>query len=143
MVAATGKIAGEPEAGRPNGEEEGPLTESQDIPALVVSRDELAFTAHGKCVRIPLHTLMNGGNAGAVGLLLYAVVLKLSDIDFSMRKLAEVAETQQGRIEHMTGGGAQGIVAAVVHHLGELGIFPPGALGAQVRSTGGDGKDPG
>jgi len=131
------------QAGRPNGEAEGPLTENQEIPALVVSRDELQFNAHGVCMRIPLHTLMSKGDAGAVGLLLYAVVLQLRDVNHSLHALATVAQAQQARVEGMTSGGAQQIVGDVIKHLKDLRIFPPEVAGAVLRPAGGDGRDTG
>ena len=128
------------EPGRPNGEQEEPLTAVEEVPPLHVSRERLTFRARDEVVHIPLHELMERGDSAAVPLLLYALVLKLQDIDVSMRALAGVAMTQAARVEALQGGGANQIIGDVVKGLREMGVFPPPIPGAP--SPAGDGGGP-
>ncbi|MCP4868272.1 MAG: hypothetical protein GY898_06090 [Proteobacteria bacterium] len=116
--------------GRPNGGKAQPLSAVEDIPPLYVSRERLTFHAHGKVVHIPLDELMERGDSAAVPLLLYGLVLKLQDIDASMRTLAGIATAQAERVQELQGGGAQQIVGDVVKGLREMGVFPPPIPGA-------------
>ena len=133
MVAGTGNLSG-----RPNDEQEEPLTAVEEIQPLHVSRERLTFRARDQVVHIPLHELMDRGDSAAVPLLLYALVLKLQDIDVSMRALAGVAQVSAARVEELQGGGANQIIGDVVKGLREMGIFPPPIPGAPGPA--GDGR---
>lgn len=115
----------ENEDGRPNEPTAGPLTASEDLPPLLISRDRLTFYAGGKAVHVPLDKLVEAGNTAAVPLLLYGLILKVNDLDLAFRELLRMASEQQARSEFLQGGGAQQAIADVVKGLRDMGIFPP------------------
>lgn len=81
-------------------ETEDPKTaEEKPKPALSVARDKLTFVAGDRAASLPLLSLIRAGERGATGLLLYGVILKLSDIDASLRRLVGIAEGQAQRVE--------------------------------------------
>lgn len=124
---------------RPKGEAQGRLTETVEVPPLVVQRDALVFSVGQRCVTLRLEALMERGEEAAVGLLLWGNLLKLRDIDQSLRRIATVAEHSDDQARLMREGGAQTIISDVLGHLRDLGIVPPVVAAPSKQAAGGDG----
>lgn len=105
---------------------EGPFGATADIPPLLVYRDRLQFFAGGRSVQIPLELLVATEHPNAMALLLYASVLKLRDIDESLRELAGAARESKQRVEEASASlTSAGIIGEVFEKLREMGALPP------------------
>jgi hypothetical protein len=109
------------------------LTEAQPPPVLAIGREQLTFIGDGITARLTLSEILataaESGNP--IPALLYAVVLKLADIDQSLRRALTITESQVARAEAMTTDPGK-LIGEIAKHLQGLGIpMPPGTPGAE------------
>ncbi len=105
------------------------LTETGPTPVFAIERERLTFVLDGVTVHVKLDDLVKAAAVGhsPIALLLYAVVLKLHDVDLSLRKALKLSEDQVARISSTLG--PDEVIGAVVRHLKEIGFPMPGRGG--------------
>lgn len=105
------------------------LTETAPDPVLAIEGERLTFILDGLTVHVPLRDLLKAAAAGhgLMGLLLYAVVLKLHDVDNTMRRALKLSEDQIARVSSKLG--PDEAIGAIVRHLKEMGFPMPGQGG--------------
>lgn len=106
------------------------LTGTGPAPVFAIERERLTFVLDGVTVHVKLDDLVKGAVIGhsPIALLLYAVVLKLHDVDLSLRKALKLSEDQIARVS--TTLGPDEVIGAVVRHLKDLGLPIPGKGGS-------------
>ncbi len=108
---------------------EGHLTqpEPKPTPALLISPESLTFSAGDTSTNLTLDQVMQAAaqSKNPVGLLLYGVILKVNDVDKSLRAIVNLGNAQRQRVEGMTAEPGK-LIAEVVTALQKLGFPTPG-----------------
>jgi hypothetical protein len=110
--------------------DEGHLTqpEPKPTPALLISPESLMFSAGDVSTNLTLDQVMQAAIASKnpVGLLLYGVILKVNDVDMSLRAIVNLGNAQRERVEGMTAEPGK-LIGEVVTALQKLGFPDPSA----------------
>jgi hypothetical protein len=101
--------------------------EPEPTPALLISPESLLFSAGDVSTNLTLAQVMQAAIASKnpVGLLLYGVILKVSDVDKSLRAIVRMGDAQRERVEGMTAEPGK-LIDEVVTALQRLGFPVPG-----------------
>lgn len=96
-----------------------------EVPPVTVGREQLSFFAGGRLHHVRLEELTQLGDGAIVPLLLYGMLVKLHDVDCSLRRIASASEKSMERIEGATQ--ASPIIADVIRQMRQAGLMPPEA----------------
>lgn len=102
----------------------------EQLPTLCVGSDRLSFVAGDRVAHIKLEDLVNdaiaedGPGRGPVPLLLFGIVLKLADVDHSLRRALQLTEGQVERSQQF-GSDPSKLIKQVVASLREIGMKIP------------------
>lgn len=109
-----------PQASQDRQSEEIPPTLGADeVPPIAMTRYSIHFSSPGKSVAIPLEGLIETQNAS--GLLLYGLILKIHDLDVTLRRILKAgSDVRQGQPspadlvkETLEGFGAHGLFGGI------------------------------
>ena len=124
---------------------EGHLTqpEPKPTPALLISPESLTFAAGEVSTQLTLDQVMQAAvqSKNPIGLLLYGVILKVNDVDMSLRAIVDLGDAQRVRVEGMHSDPGK-LIGEVVKALQGLGFPKPGEQAPEPveRPAGGDGS---
>lgn len=123
------------QAEQPKTDEARPMTETREIPPLILRRDSLVFSAGEKSVTVKLSALMEAGENAVVGLLLWGLLLKLHDLELDFRRAIEFGEKRASEAMAFTND-PSAIFEHVQGALKKLGVeLPEGGLGELLRTS--------
>lgn len=103
-----------------------PLTEDAPVPVLSIARNRLTLVADGFAMNIDLESVLKSAAEQKSPLLplFYAMVLKLSDVDRSLRRIVEMSERQREQVSGSAHDPAK-LVGEIFSALREQGLAPP------------------
>lgn len=136
------------EDGRSEELEAPPMTESREIPPLIVRRDALVFSVGDRSVTVKLSALLEKGDGAVVGLLLWGILLTLHDLETDFRRAIEAGEKRAGEALGLAQdpGKLLDHVAGALEKLGiplpveELGDLARKSASSGIKRPPGDGK---
>ena len=124
------------QAEQPKPEEPGRMTETREIPPLIVRRDALVFSAGDQSVTVKLSALMEKGEGAVFGLLLWGVLLKLHDLELDFRRALDAGEKRADEALSLANDPGA-LLGHITTALSKMGVeLPEGGLGAILSSGG-------